>query len=293
MSLKTVWLRVRIRFPFLSIASMKKIYRFAQLYELISILRGPRGCPWDKKQTYRSMIPFLYEEVLECMDAINRNSTKEIQKEFGDILFVVFFIERLLKEEHVSDFSTSIQSVIRKMIFRHPHVFDQSSLESMTEIEEMWKKRKQQENPQTQSQQRENPQTQALSAMKNIPKKLSSLRRAFSIGEYAKTGDFDWTELKEVWNKVHEELDELEEAIEHLDKKEQQNELGDLLFSITQVARHLKIDPELGLHQTCTRFIQRFEYIEKQTKTISDRASPNQLETFWQEAKKILSEEEE
>ncbi|MEM1008165.1 MAG: MazG family protein, partial [Myxococcota bacterium] len=235
-SLKSYWLKLRLFFPLRSWITVS--YRVAQLHQLVRILRGPQGCPWDRKQTLNTMLPYVEEEVRELLHAFVHQDNEEVRDEFGDLLFVLFFLEHLFAQNQHFDLNQSIGSTLQKMVRRHPHVFRMQHTKDKEDIEEVWQKTKQQEREEkaktkteTPEESKKTPQERALQEMRDIPPKCSALHQALHIGYATKKADFDWSNPQQVWNKVLEELDELKYAINHQTSKHQNAELGDLLFS--------------------------------------------------------------
>lgn len=253
---------------------------FQKVWEVVKKLRGPDGCPWDKEQTYTSLLPYLVEEVYEVANAIEKKDAKALKEELGDLLFMVLSYISIGEEKNMFKPQEVIEAITRKMVERHPHVFGDKDLKTSQEVLNHWHKIKDQERK------RKN-----KSIMDNIPHNISSLIRAKLVQERASRVGFDWKEVQGAFSKVKEEIQELEEHINKTHKLPQlKEEIGDLLFAIVNVARLLKIDPEIALRETIEKFIQRFKYIEQkisaQNKSLHE-ASLDEMESFWEESKNI------
>ncbi len=282
------WLRFRLRVPWLTRGVVSNLYSFAQLLSLVKILRGPKGCPWDRAQTIESMLPFLREEALEAIEAAQERhrDPHAFQKELGDLFFLLCFLADLCEEQHLFDLTSILQRIVQKMEHRHPHVFGDHRVDGSTDVPTLWAKRKAKEN------QPADPTKRPPSVLEGIPRLLPSLHRAQRIGEKVAQVHFDWPSTDAIWDKIHEEIDELKEAMQAHDPKATASEIGDLLFSVAQLSRQLHLDSEDALQGTCQRFTQRFHYIEEQLhregKTPHDTPQ-ERLEALWKEAKQALA----
>jgi MazG family protein len=283
-----LWLRFRLRVPSLTGGVASSLYRFAQLLSLVKILRSPQGCPWDRAQTIESMLPFLREEALEAIEAAQQrhHDPHAFQKELGDLFFLLCFFADLCEQQQLFDLNSILQRVLQKMEHRHPHVFGNDTVHASTDVPNLWARRKANE---TQTAESTEPPP---SVLEGIPRLLPSLHRAQRIGEKVAQVNFDWPSTDAIWDKIHEEIDELKEAMQAHDPKACASEIGDLLFSVVQLSRQLHIDSENALHETCQRFTQRFHYIEAQLhregKT-PHHTDQTRLEALWKEAKKSLA----
>ena len=249
----------------------ENLRNFSSLVKVVEDLRGPEGCPWDKEQTNRSLTPYALEESCELAEAIESGQTTEIISELGDLLLQVVLHAEILKNEGRGEIEDVIEAINSKMIRRHPHVFADLSVANSDEVLKNWDQIKAQEKGDN------NP---LRPGEFEVPKSLPALQRSAKIGKKTKKTGFDWSNWKEVIPKVKEELCELEEALEsfpteNLDKVQEsqkshvEHEIGDLLFAISQLARHLKVDPEQALRRTNQRF-------EKRYKTMIDICEENQ-----------------
>jgi len=228
---------------------------FDQFVATISKLRHPtEGCPWDLKQTHKSLIKYLIEETFEAVEAIEKGQHEQIKDELGDILLQVVLHSVIANENNHFDISDVIEGINAKMIRRHPHVFSDLRVESIDEVKKNWEEIKKSEDT--------NPPSSEHTFSKRILSN-TALLSSFKIGEKTQKIDFDWDNAKQVSTKVDEELLELKEEINNGDREKVEEEFGDLLFSIVQLGRHLKIDPELALRKANKKFIHRFTEMER------------------------------
>ena len=251
--------------------------------ELIETLRGESGCPWDKKQTPQTIADYLLEEVYELVDAIESYNPKEVCEELGDVLFHIFFLVSLFRDMGHFDIKEVIDQNIEKMTRRHPHVFGKDQVDSVDEVRERWHNIKMQEKNQALD----------ISILDSVPSKLPSLMRAFRISERASKAGFDWSDIAGVMNKVEEEWAELKAALEQQKNNIKDQELlamevGDILFTMANVARFVQINPETALRNATRKFEKRFNYMEKQINKSGRRlesVSQEALDIWWEKAK--------
>jgi len=241
---------------------------FSKLVELMATLRGDKGCPWDKKQTISAFKTFLLEEVYELIDSIEQTDYPAIKEELGDLLFHIVFIAQICKEGGFFDITEVINGVYNKMYHRHPHVF--GDMPRDTPIELKWEELKKNEKD-------------GYSLLQNIPQVLPALLRAYIISRRAARVGFDWPKVEDVHEKMHEEIDELRKAEQSGNNEQIKEEVGDLLFTIVNIARFHNIDPEDALRATSNKFVRRFSYIEKNTDLSS--ASLETMDRLWNEVK--------
>lgn len=259
-----------------------------QLLEVMAKLRDPiAGCPWDREQTYKSIVTHTIEEAYEVAEAAERGSLSGLKDELGDLLFQVVFLARIAEENGDFDFNDICLGLIQKLIRRHPHVFAESRTSDAPNLDEQWEQIKAAERNLAASE----------SLFSGIPIGLPSLSRAVKIQRRAARSGFDWSDVNQVLEKVSEEMDELKavlsektEAIEHLEA-----ELGDVLFSWANVARHLAVDPETALRKAVHRFEKRTTLalsMIAETGQSAVELTPDQLDEYWRAAKCVLSEPE-
>ena len=241
---------------------------FSKLLELMATLRSDKGCPWDKKQTVDAFKTFLLEEVYELIDAIETSNYLSLKEELGDLLFHIVFIAQICKESGLFDITEVIKGVYDKMHHRHPHVF--GTLPRDTPIETKWEELKKNEKDD-------------YSPLQNIPQIIPALLRAYIISRRAAKVGFDWPKLEDVHEKMHEEIEELKKAEQSGDGVLIREEIGDLLFTIVNIARFHNIDPEDALRATSNKFVRRFSYIEKNTDL--SNATLDTMDRLWNEVK--------
>jgi len=255
---------------------------FDQLAQIMARLRAPDGCPWDRAQTHESLRPFLIEESAEVLDAIAQNDPRALCEELGDLLLQVVFHAQLAQEAGQFSLDDVCQSIGEKLLRRHPHVFGDATAHSADDVKPLWDEIKRQEK----AARGETP----TSALDGVPSSLPALSAALQISKKAAKVGFEWPDEEGVWNKVREETDELARARDENESPQRQaEELGDLLFSVVNIARWRKIDPELALRDVNAKFKARFEKMEAFASArgvaLPD-LSPDEWETLWQKAKK-------
>ena len=255
------------------------------LLDVVAKLRSPDGgCPWDLAQTHESLIPYVIEEAYEVVDAIQGGDSKAIAEELGDLLLQVVLHSQIGKEANTFAIAEVAEGIAQKLIRRHPHVFGDLQTDDIQEIHQNWEKIKAEEKGEDLA------QTQKLSyKLKRYARSLPPLMAGLKISQKAAEQGFEWENADGVWAKFHEELEELHQAIEHESKENQQAELGDLLFTLINVARWYDLDPSEALQSTNRKFIQRLEKIESFIGNQSDRPisslTPEELDSFWKLAK--------
>ncbi|MFZ4556765.1 MAG: nucleoside triphosphate pyrophosphohydrolase [Pseudanabaena sp.] len=258
------------------------------LLDVVAKLRSPDGgCPWDLAQTHESLIPYVIEEAYEVVDAIQGGDSKAIAEELGDLLLQVVLHSQIGKEANTFAIAEVAEGIAQKLIRRHPHVFGDLQTDDIQEIHQNWERIKAEEKGENLA------QTQKLSyKLKRYARSLPPLMAGLKISQKAAEQGFEWENADGVWAKFHEELEELHQAIEHESKENQQAELGDLLFTLINVARWYDLDPSEALQSTNRKFIQRLEQIESFLSNQSDHAisslTPEELDRFWKLAKEKL-----
>ncbi len=250
--------------------------KFQKLVEIMEKLRSEEGCPWDRVQTHDTLKRYLLEETYELIEAIEKKDYRGIKEELGDLLLQVVFHSKIAKDEGYFDINDVIDSISRKMINRHPHVFGNASFNTPEEVLTQWDERKKEEGK-LQS-----------SILEGIPQALPALLKAYKIqSRVAKVG-FDWENLEGVLSKIEEEIEELKVALKLNSKEKIEEEIGDILFSIVNLARFLKIDPETALRKTNQKFEERFKKLEelaiKQGKSLKDM-SLDEMDNLWEKIK--------
>ena len=253
----------------------EQIQAFGRLLTVMEELR--KKCPWDRKQTFESLRPNTIEECYELCDAIIKNDKSDICKELGDVLLHVVFYAKMGSETEDFDIKDVCDRLCEKLIYRHPHVYGQTDVETAGQVSQNWEQLKLKE---------KNGNKTVLSG---VPASLPSLIKAYRIQDKARNVGFDWEQREQVWEKVHEELREFETEVEHMDKEKMEAEFGDLFFSLINAARLYGINPENALEHTNQKFIRRFNYLEAHTlKQGRDLKSMSlaEMDTLWNEAKK-------
>lgn len=250
---------------------------FLELTAIIRTLRGPQGCPWDKKQTPADVKAYLIEELHEVLEAVDLNENELLAEEIGDLLFMVLFLVNLYEEKQSFSLYDALERIKKKMIHRHPHVFGSTKVSSAEEVKENWQALKEREGKKPKK-----------SFLDGIPKNLPSLSRAYFLTSKAAEAGFDWPGPRQVILKVKEEIEELEAACAAGEKQKMTGEIGDLLFSIVNLGRHLGIEPEQAMRRTNEKFIKRFEHIEKGLQKKGSglkKATLEEMDRLWDEAK--------
>ncbi len=252
------------------------------LIEIMAKLRTPEtGCPWDLKQTYQSIVPYTIEEAYEVADAIEQGDFTELKKELGDLLFQVIFYAQLAKEEGRFDFNAVVDTVCEKLVRRHPHVFTTQQFNSDAEIKANWEQEKIKE--------RTIKAGKPLSILADIPKSMPALSQANKIQKRVAHVGFDWPDVSGAWEKVKEEVQEVEEEITQDPYSEKAaEEIGDLMFALVNVARKTKRDPEQLMRQANQKFEKRFSEVESilnNSGIALEDASLIQMDEVWEQVK--------
>ncbi len=252
----------------------EKLEAFGRLLDVLDRLR--KECPWDKKQTNESLRPNTIEETFELADALLKNDKENICEELGDVLMHMIFYSKIGEEKEDFDIADVCNHEADKLIFRHPHIYGDSTAETSDDVLKNWEQIKLKEN---------GGKKRVLSG---VPDSLPSLIKAYRVQDKARNVGFDWTDRKDVWKKVHEELNELEAELEREDKDRSTRELGDFLFSVINAARLYKLNPDNALEYTNQKFIRRFNYIEEHSiragKPLTEM-SLEEMDKLWEEAK--------
>lgn len=248
---------------------------FGDLVEIMALLRGPNGCPWDKEQTHQSLKPYLVEESYEAVEAIDHEDFSHLEEELGDILLQIVFHAQIASEEKRFEISDILAGIISKLRRRHPHIFGEASVRTAEEVRIRWEEIKKEEKGRE-------------SALEGVSKALPALLYALSLQERASRVGFDWPSIEGVTEKVREEVDELGTA--GISEAEREEELGDVLFSLVNLSRHLGIDPEIALRKTAEKFRTRFVHMERSALSRGKDLAEMSLEEkdkLWEEAKKV------
>jgi tetrapyrrole methylase family protein/MazG family protein len=267
------------------IKMIKEFYNFSDLIEIMKILRSKNGCPWDIEQTHQSLKKYLLEETYEVLECIDKNSPELLCEELGDLLLQVIFHAQIASENKQFDITNVIDIISKKMISRHAHVFGDGKCDTANDVLNIWEKQKK----------KEKGNKTHTDVLKSIPSNLPSLLRAYKVQQKAAMAGFDWDNIEDVFNKIHEEIDELKQVYKSTKKDEISEELGDSLFSLVNLARFHDIQPEFSLTSTTQKFIKRFEYVEKkatESGQVLEEMTLEQMDVLWNEAKNLPKEGE-
>lgn len=262
-----------------------KKYSFEDLVAIMARLRGPKGCPWDRKQNHQTLLPYLIEETYEVVDTLHRHDYGALREELGDLLLQVVFHAQLANERKRFSIDDVSDVICRKLIARHPHVFGKVKARTADQVLDNWEKIKLAEK-------KDNGKKGGV--LSGIPRSLPALLQAYRVQEKTSRFGFDWESPLPVLDKVNEEVGELRRSMKKRGvkrKKEVEHELGDLLFALVNLARHLRVDPETALAKSNKRFIKRFGYIEKNLPKRGKKlgeASLAEMDQLWDEAKRKL-----
>jgi tetrapyrrole methylase family protein/MazG family protein len=251
---------------------------FRKLVKLMAALRGPEGCPWDRKQTTESLKPFLVEECYEVIDALVEGNLDKIKEELGDLLFQIIFHARFAEERVHLSIDDVITAIQEKMTRRHPHVFGDEKLATDKEVLANWEEIKK----------KEKGHEDRKSILEGVPKQLPSLLRAHRLQERAARVGFDWNHLNDALPKLDEEIAEFKESLKEENAGKIEEELGDVFFTLVNISRFLGVNPDEALRKTISKFIHRFRYIEEHAanagRSLNDMTL-DEMEKLWQESK--------
>ena len=250
-----------------------QLQAFERLLDIMDELR--EKCPWDRKQTFETLRHLTIEETYELGDAILDNDFEEIKNELGDLLLHIVFYSKIGSEKKAFDIADVANQISDKLIHRHPHIYGETDAEDADQVVKNWEDIKLKEGKK--------------SVLEGVPKSLPALVKAYRIQDKVSGVGFDWDQKEAVLEKVKEELDELRTEIDAGDSKKMEAELGDVMFSLVNYARFLKVNPENALERTNKKFIKRFNYIEEKAKNSQRKVSElsiEEMEILWQEAKK-------
>jgi nucleoside triphosphate diphosphatase len=253
-----------------------------RLLEIMTALRHPEtGCPWDNKQTFKTIVPYTLEEAYEVADTIERGDMRELKDELGDLLFQVVFYAQMAKEQGLFDFSDVVDAINDKLTRRHPHVFADAKFDTEQAVHDNWEKTKSAERDAQSN-------AEKVSILHGVAKSLPALKRAQKLQKRAARVGFDWPAAEPVLARLKEEMDELQEAMKSHDEVAVFEETGDLIFTCVNLARHLQVDSEEALRQCNHKFERRFRFIEtqllQQGKEI-EQCAAEELEALWNKSK--------
>ncbi|GAA0742546.1 MULTISPECIES: nucleoside triphosphate pyrophosphohydrolase [Gaetbulibacter] len=252
----------------------QQLKAFERLLIIMDELR--EQCPWDKKQTMESLRHLTIEEVYELGDAILDNDLDEVKKELGDVLLHIVFYSKIGSETNHFDIADVCNSICDKLIDRHPHIYGDVSVDNEEDVKRNWEQLKLKEGKK--------------SVLEGVPRSLPAMVKASRVQDKVAGVGFDWEEPHQVWEKVEEEIQELKHEVDSGNRENMENEFGDVLFSLINYARFLKINPENALEKTNKKFIKRFQYLEEKAKSLNKSLqdmSLREMDVYWEEAKKI------
>jgi len=248
--------------------------KFIRLVKIMDKLRSETGCPWDREQTHESLRQFLLEEAYEVLELIDAGQYSDLQNELGDLLLQVIFHSQIAEEEGLFNIENVLLNINEKLINRHPNVFGNVIINNAQEQIVNWEKMKQKEGKK--------------SVIDGVPKELSALLRAHRIQAKAATVGFDWQNAQQVWQKVEEEIGEFKEALNNSNPDAIEEEFGDILFSLVNLSRFIKVNPEDALRRTINKFADRFKKVEtemaRQEKTLAD-STLEEMDAIWEKVK--------
>jgi MazG family protein len=253
---------------------MKK--RFEDVIELSKYLRSSNGCPWDREQTLETLRSFIIEEAYEVIQAIELDNTQELKEELGDLLYQVIFVSQICSEEGKFSIEDVVNQLYYKLVRRHPHVFGEEKAKDAEEAVRRWHGQKMKEKARKRN-------------LLEIPRSMPALLRAQRVGEKASQVGFDWEKATDVMDKVKEELEELQKAIQTNEQNSIEKEWGDLIFSLVNLARHLKLNAEASVHKAIDGFIERFHGIQEKAREKGKDLSEltlKEMDELWEEVKK-------
>jgi len=256
---------------------MTAMESFGRLVEIMDELRAK--CPWDQKQTMESLRHLTIEETYELADAILENDMDGIRKELGDILLHIVFYAKIASETDQFTLADVIDGICDKLVYRHPHVFGDVSVNDAEDVKTNWENLKIKEGNK--------------SILAGVPKSLPAMVKAYRVQDKARAVGFDWDIREQVWDKIEEELGELKEEIGKMDTEKMNDEFGDFLFSMVNAARLYGIDPEAALERTNKKFINRFNYLEQHTIKAGRPLTSmtlDEMDVIWEEAKKVTGD---
>jgi tetrapyrrole methylase family protein/MazG family protein/ATP diphosphatase len=253
---------------------------FGRLVEVMTRLRAPGGCPWDREQTHESLLRYLVEETYEVVDTVEAGDPDELRDELGDLLLQVVFHAEIEREAGRFDIDDVCEGIVAKLVRRHPHVFGDEEAETPAEVENRWERIKAAEKAE---------RGDERGVLSGIPRHLPGLLKAQRLTEKAGKVGFDWPDSEGVLGKLREELGELERAVRAGEQDAVKQEFGDLLFVVANLARHLELDAEAALQSTNAKFVRRFEHVERRLAELGKSpvdAPLEELDRLWEEAKR-------
>jgi len=262
--------------------------KFDELVNVMARLRAPGGCPWDREQTYESLAPYLLEEAFESFDAIQdaaEGKTENLREELGDLLLQIIFHSQIAEEAGDFTIEEVCAGITKKMILRHPHVFGDKKLDTANDVLNNWDELKKAEREITKKEEKTK-----NSILDDVPLAFPALIEANKLTKKAAKVGFDWENAEQIFNKFDEEINELKDAVFNAENKNIEEEIGDLLFVVVNLARQLEVEPETALKKTNRKFRQRFKFIETQLNSRGkslEESNLKEMDALWNEAKML------
>jgi MazG family protein len=256
--------------------------KFQRLVEIMARLRAPGGCPWDRDQTFDTIKPYTLEETYEVLDAIDRRDWSGLAEELGDFMLQAVFFAQMASEQSLFSIEDSLEAINQKLVRRHPHIFGDESAQTPDDVKKIWSQVKAAEKVGA-------GHARPASILESVPRAMPALVEAQQVASRAAGVGFDWENPDQVIDKLHEELAEFDQARRNASQAELEDELGDMLFVLVNLARFVKVDPEQALRRTNAKFRTRFGYIERKLAENGKRLEESdiaEMESLWQEAKK-------
>lgn len=262
---------------------LKDKYSFSDLVGIMALLRSEDGCPWDREQDHQTLKRYLIEETYEVLEAIDLKDRKKLCEELGDVLLQIVFHGRIAEEEGTFTIEDIITGISRKMILRHTHVFGEDKADTAEEVVVNWEEIKK----------KEKGISKQTDVLKDVPANLPALMRSYKVQQKASQVGFDWDNTEDVFKKVYEEIKELEDVYCSKNMDRITDEMGDVFFSLVNLSRFLKVQPELALTDATNKFIRRFQYIEEESSKAGkklEEMSLSEMDELWNKAKIHISE---
>lgn len=262
---------------------LKDKYDFKELVDIMALLRSPNGCPWDREQDHPSLKRYLIEETYEVLEQIDNGDKGKLCDELGDLLLQVLFHAQIAKENGDFDIDDVITGISRKLISRHTHVFGEAKADTADDVTDNWEKIKKEEKG----------LSDHTDVLKDVPKNLPALMRSYKVQQKAAQVGFDWDDVEDVLAKVDEEIREVKDVYKSKNVERITDEIGDAFFALVNLARFLKVQPELALTGTVNKFINRFEYIERESSKAGRKLEDMtlaEMDRLWEEAKIHISQ---
>ena len=255
--------------------------KFQQLVTIMARLRGPGGCPWDREQTFDTIKPFTLEETYEVLDAIDRRNWNDLAEELGDFLLQAVFYAQMASEQQLFGIADALDAINQKLVRRHPHIFGEEKAQTAGDVKRIW--------GQVKSSEKKEKGKEGAGLLESVPRNLPALVEGQQLASRAAGVGFDWSNADQVVDKLHEELAEFQQARVNASQPELEDELGDMLFVLVNLARFVKVDPEQALRRTNAKFRLRFAYIERKLAERGqslETSTVEEMEALWQEAKR-------